>query len=197
MSDGRNDGTATGLLEFLEWAARTGEMNQSTARAWAAAVRQVLGSDADLDALDVRHLDVEAQLERFTTLNRTNYSPQSMKTYHSRFRTAVAAYTAWLDNEPWKPGKRAVRPTENPPATKPKGAAHGSFEFSGSASGVVGRRLMNYTLPLRPDLMVTLSLPVDLTTKDAERIATFIRSVAFDSDSSPASKAGHESDEGA
>ena len=36
-----------------------------------------------------------------------------------------------------------------------------------------------YDLPLRPDLLVRLTLPVDLTSADADRVANFVKSLAF------------------
>lgn len=40
-------------------------------------------------------------------------------------------------------------------------------------------RLINHTYPLRPDLLVPLSLPADLTAQEAERLAGFIRALAL------------------
>ena len=41
-------------------------------------------------------------------------------------------------------------------------------------------RTITYDLPLRPDLVVRLSLPLDLTAADAERVAGFVRSLVFE-----------------
>ena len=43
-------------------------------------------------------------------------------------------------------------------------------------------RLISYDLPLRPDLIVRLNLPHDLTMADAERVARFARALAFGHD---------------
>jgi hypothetical protein len=45
-----------------------------------------------------------------------------------------------------------------------------------SSSGV---RLVAYEVPLRPDLLVRQTLPVDLTAADADRLSAFVRSLAF------------------
>jgi hypothetical protein len=187
-----NDGTGAGLLEFLAWAAKTGQMAAATANAWAAAVRQVLAIEGDPAIVDVRELDVDALFDRFETLNRTSYSPGSMTTY--RFRSAVTAYNSWLNNEPWKPGKRTVR-------TKPAGKASATALNSAptpAASDQVPTpqhgstpRLVNYSVPLRQDLMVSLSLPADLTRSDADRIANFVRSLAFDTEPAAGSATAH------
>ena len=40
------------------------------------------------------------------------------------------------------------------------------------------RRLNNYSFPLRPDLLVPLALPVDLTLSEAERLSVFVKALA-------------------
>lgn len=39
--------------------------------------------------------------------------------------------------------------------------------------------LVDHDFPLRPDLMITIRLPVDLTSDDAERLCGFVRSLVF------------------
>lgn len=196
------EGTGAGLQDFLRWAGRTGEMNPTTAEAWAVACRRILEMTDDAENVELRDLDVDGLLSRFENLNRTKYSSGSMNTYKSRFRSAVTAYTAWLVNEPWKPNQRTVKkkddkpaspPSEpqqmTPPAVKPADAtrvqppAHEALP-----------RLVSYTIPLRPDLMVEMTLPVDLTKADAARIAAFVDSLAFTADHHPSSRAGGDRD---
>jgi hypothetical protein len=38
---------------------------------------------------------------------------------------------------------------------------------------------MTYDFALRPDLIVRVTLPVDLTTEDADRFANFVKVLAF------------------
>ncbi len=41
-----------------------------------------------------------------------------------------------------------------------------------------GIRIVNYPYPLRPGLLVSVSLPVDMTTQEAERMAAYIKTLA-------------------
>src|SRR5690348_588440 len=101
MSD--NDGTGAGLLEFLAWAGSRGEITPGTAKSIAVSTRKVLATEPDPDRVDIRNLDVADLFDRFETLNRTNYSSDSLAVYRSRFFNAVAMYVAWLDKRPdWK-----------------------------------------------------------------------------------------------
>jgi len=43
----------------------------------------------------------------------------------------------------------------------------------------VSNGIVTHHFPLRPDLMIVLELPVDLTEADAERIAGFVRGLSW------------------
>lgn len=182
------DGTGGGLDLFLEWAGRTGEMNPSTANAFRSTAGKVLAAhEQELDEIDVTRLDVEALLARWENLNRTNYSHGSLNTYKSRFRQGVAMYKAWLVKDPgWKSagksspasGTKAATKVGRPRKSKPEAP---DPQADDAPDSVVphGVRMVAYDLPLRPDLLVRLTLPVDLTKGDAARIAAFVNSLAF------------------
>ncbi len=193
------NGTGAGLLEFLEWAATRGELIPATARAIAASTRKVLEVEADPGAVKILEIDPEDLFSRFETLNRTKYTPESMTSYRSRFLNAVAMYRAWLDKRSdWKTaggwGRRAARgsgkaPRENGEVTR-RGTRKGSVVYSPPSLAKpaedlpvvpqAGTPMVPYDLPLRPGLRVRLVLPEVLTRADAERIAAFVSSLAFD-----------------
>ena len=62
-----------------------------------------------------------------------------------------------------------------PPQTGPVAAA---MDTPASAFAPLPRRLINHTYPLRPDLLVPIGLPADLTAQEADRLAAFIRALA-------------------
>lgn len=191
MSDATS-GTVEGMQGFLDWAREKGEMNASTAQALKSTVGKVVEVADDGGSAVVANLDVENLLSRWETKNKAKYKVDTLNTYKVRFRQAVALYGAWLANDPdWKaaskaansdvsinrrgkrvsadPKKRSGAPTlreQEPPIT----------EISIST---IGTRLVSYDLPLRPDLLVRLNLPVDLTRDDASRISAFVSSLAF------------------
>lgn len=197
-----SDGTAAGLLDFLEWAGSRGEINAGTASSRAVAVRRVLDIEGmPLEGIDIRGLDVDSVLDRFETLKRTDYSSDSMDVYKSRFRSSVNSYLAWLDKSPdWKrAGRPATGQGNRASATKrkinkPKNPSTGSVgadpkagladqEGTGAPAVDPGTmpRMIPYEVPLRPgtDMRVRLVLPDDLTKADADRLSRFIQSLAF------------------
>lgn len=184
-----------GLREFLDWAGSKGELNPTTAKALKGAVGKILEIEDDPSNVDIRSLDVESTLSRFEMLNRTGYSSGSMSTYKTRFRQAVNMYLAWLDKDPrWKTVVKSRRTSDSarrrsstssdvaapvlalPPSRAIVAEQVGPAETSS--------RLVTYHLPLRRDLLVQIQLPVHLTPADADRIAAFVKSLAFDDSSS-------------
>lgn len=162
-------------------AGHEGALNETTARALKGAANRVLQVEDDPDHVDLRSLDVEAVLDRFETLYRTGYTSGSMSTYKTRFRQAITMYLAWLDQDPhWKSvvKSRRTAPREDVSAVSVmSGRQRATSEVQPTDAG---HRLVTHHLPLRPDLLVRIELPVHLTRTDAERIAAFVRSLAFD-----------------
>lgn len=191
------DGTGRGLLEFLDWAGSRGEINPGTAKAFATTARQVLLIEGDYENRPLSELDLESVLSRFETLNRTQYSVSSMSTYQSRFRSACAMYLAWLDKRSdWKtlgPSAKRKSPRKDSESKRnlPKNESnHSQGEPDPGPPAPIGpvvpsERMIPYEFPLRENLRVRLILPEDLTLADANRISSFVRSLAFGEDRSP------------
>ena len=184
-----NDGTAAGLVEFLDWAESKGELPKATVANWRGAAKNVLDIEEQWEALDLHTLDLDAFLLRFENLRRTRYKVDSLNAYKGRFRKGVEAYRAWLANpggSEWK-AIAAARPTGSPTAaraSKTSGKGSGSHArpnppanapVTPSAAGVI-----DYTVPLRPGVYARLGLPENLTTKDAARLTAFVQSLAFE-----------------
>lgn len=193
-----HDGTGAGMDLFLEWAGRTGEMNVNTVNAFRSTAAKILEAGEEADGTDVTRLDVDALLGRFENLNRTKYSAGSLQTYKSRFRQAIAMYKAWLVNEPaWKAAGKAssaksangVAKSSRPRKATPRtDGAGGEAPVDQHGPAVSGVRMVAYDLPLRPDLLVRLTLPVDLNDDDAARISAFVKSLAFTAGPVPTSQ---------
>lgn len=188
------DSTGAALLSFLSWAGQRAEINPSTAAAFASACRNVLAVEEDPDSVDLRKMDLDQLIERFENKNHTKLSSASLNTYKGRFRQSVTMFLAWLDKEPnWKASlkrrpasgngsKKAATPSA-PKAVKPAASPDaGPAEPETRAperSVAPPAGLIRYQMPLRPDLLINLDLPIDLTAVDAARIANFVKSLAF------------------
>jgi hypothetical protein len=204
-----SDGTAAGLVAFLEWAGGRGEINAGTASSRAVAVRRVLEiENSPMESIDLRQLEVDDLLNRFETLKRLDYTTESMKVYKSRFRASVDAYLAWLDKRPdWKRPRRQVSVSDSgsarervytarlrvPPNRPSKASAADSLSDdsevsqSTAASPAGMTPMIPYEVPLRTggELRARLVLPADLSRADADRLCRFISSLAFELPTTP------------
>ncbi len=192
--DTQMSGTAEGLIAFLEWASRTGELSSNTAAAYKTAVTKVLEIDGEAwRETVVRDLDVDRQLDRFTRLRASRYNADSLQTYGNRFKAAVNHYSRYLDNPASfrVAGPRTVKPAggEKSPRSTGSSAARRSAGATTPSSSTDpapahdprgAADLVQYPFPLRAGLMAYLSLPRDLRRQEAERIAAFVASLAID-----------------
>jgi hypothetical protein len=186
--DPQMSGTANGLLIFLDWASRTGELSPNTAASYKTAVTQVFEIDGEAwGSTAIRELDIDRQLDRFARLRASRYNATSLRTYGNRFRAAIANYSKYIeDPTAFRAGgargprtKGTDKPVKN--AAKTAQTNHGPETGStpGTATGP-NSDLVQYPFPLRSGVMVYLSLPRDLRRGEAQRIAAFVASLAID-----------------
>lgn len=196
-------GTGQGLLEFCDRLAARGDIDPDRAKAYRTSAKKIFEVEAvDLDDINLRELDVDDLFARFAKLNKATYSDGSLKTYRSRFRLVVNMYRGWLDDDPgWKTGGGRAAPKAangsvgssrkttssrrtKAPATQLEPSQDESSEITSEKKTLPmmsssGAPLISYDLPLRHDLIIRLTLPIDLTDADADRLTAFVRSLAF------------------
>lgn len=176
---GQSDGTGKGLVEFLDYVADKGLMNKSTAQARRSAVTKVLGIDEDWESVDLRSLDLDDQTLRFETISKAELTPASLETYSSRFRSAVAEYLKYLDDpasyRPRRSQRRSSQAKRDEGSTSPRNGGRAGPDPEPQPRD----DLVTYPFPLRPRTMAYLQLPPDLRPGEAERLANFVSSLAF------------------
>lgn len=171
------DGTAQGMFEFFDWAESKHELPRSQVANWRGASKTVLAIEDDHDQLDLLTLDLDDFLRRFEIASRTKYKSDSLNAYKGRFRKAVETYRLWLEQSPeWKGAGPVARQASNGAKAKPSPRS----ASSDNAPEPIVAGMINHTFPLRPGVYARLTLPEDLTSKDAQRLANFIQSLAFD-----------------
>lgn len=168
------------LLEFLDQAGDQGLMSAATAQALAVAARNVLGVLSDDERADLRHLDIDATIRRFTNKRAKDFNPSSLNEYGRRVRRAVELFLSWCEN----PANFMIK-TRGVSALRKKEKGSGSTataaeEAATELTPVEGAGTYRTSIPVRPDLVVTLvNIPNDLTSTEAERIADFVRMLAL------------------
>jgi hypothetical protein len=181
--NGLMEGSGGGLIEFLNHASEKGMVNSNTVGALRAASKEVLSAvePEGWEAVDLRTIDVEDFATRFERLRAGRLKPESLGVYKSRFRNALQMYFKFLENPSgWRyKSERPAGPRKKPAAVLV--AAEGASAPEAQPDGRGPRAsTIDYPFPLRPGMVVTLKLPVDLTRPEAKRLAGFIDSLALD-----------------
>ncbi|MDQ0132433.1 hypothetical protein J2T08_000334 [Neorhizobium galegae] len=178
------------LLEFLDYLARKGLMNKTTASARKAAVNNVLGILDDHEATDISSIDLDDVMRRFENLNRMNYTADSLTTYKSRVRSAIEDFLSYIENP------MAFRPSKGNAGRKVQERSRAADskllkDGGGPRAQVTGLDFkppppvasLVLPIPIRADLTVYVQgLPYDLTQSEASKIANVIRAMAAGDD---------------
>lgn len=166
--------TAKALIDHWGWATKRGLMNANTAATLRAACAKVLSIFDNLDAVDVRQLDVEETLRRFKNLRGKDLKPDSIEAYEQRFRQALKSFLEYVDDPGgWKPTMRA--PERNGRAKTKEAAPKGVGAVLAPDLG--NGRAISYPFPLRDGFVAQLVLPNDLKAVDVTRITTFMNTL--------------------
>jgi hypothetical protein len=186
------DGTGAGIVSFLDWAIAKNEILENSGIALRTGVRRVLETDDTLPGEDARTMNVDDIVRRFKNKQRGGkFKDPTLNDYERRFRQAVEMYRKWLDSDPsWRPAPRkTAAPRQSKPenASKPAQALQETLAAEPTAAKAVVQtdtatwpQMVKYPYPVRPGLLAHVELPADLTASEAERVAKFVASLAFD-----------------
>ncbi|HVK40266.1 MAG TPA: hypothetical protein VNA88_17175 [Candidatus Kapabacteria bacterium] len=174
------------LLEFLDHAGQRGIMPAASAGALASAARSILGPLEPQERANLRSVNVDAAIRRFTTKRAKDMTPSSLKVYGQRVRKALDYYFSWRDDPAgFAPATRASSELKsrrsgarlNDAATPAEDAAISDVR-SQVLPVITGLMPNAYqtSLPIRPGHVVTISnIPHDLTEAEARRLGEFVR----------------------
>jgi len=182
------DGTAEGLMQFLDYVVSRGYGPASAVSPWRSAARQVLVTVEKTDNIgdvDVLGLDVADYLNRFETLAKGELKVESIDAYKRRFTRALSAYRGWIETgkPPTFRGGTARREKAGPPAEASAPGSTAAAEVAISARsqpGSGGDPMIDYPFPLRNGQVGMLRLPVRFEKADAERLAAFVRTLVLE-----------------
>jgi hypothetical protein len=178
------DGTGAGLIAFLNWTITHHELVETTASALRTGCQKVLSVEDDPDGVDLRSADLDSIIGRFKTKHRYDMKERTREQYEQRFRQSVEMYLKRLNDDPtWKPAqrKRPVAGSNGGSTTKP--AKDGTRSENPPAQQHVEQHqpgMISYPFPIRPGLQGKITLPEDLTMREANRIAAFVATLALE-----------------
>jgi hypothetical protein len=160
----------------MDYLAEKGLMNKNTASARKAALNGFLGILSPEEAQDITRLNLDEVATRFRNLKRGSFTPDSLKVYEARARTAIEDFKSFLADPPnFKP---PVATTTRAAATSKteKETAKPAMRFAGGPIEVGDADV--FPVRIRQDVVVKLvGIPADLTKPEATKIANVVHAL--------------------
>jgi hypothetical protein len=189
MSNGR---TKDDFLEFLEWLGAKGLIPANTAHGRKAVANKVLATLEPSELVDVTTLDVDDVIRRFTNKAGKRYTPDSLRTYQSRFESSISDFRAYCENPVgFRPPGRSKSPSQSASqadavngsaarrATKPKPKTEAPKSLNQEMSRASPTNIV--PVQIRENLTISVGpIPFDLTEAEAKRVANVILALARD-----------------
>jgi len=171
------DYSEAGFHGFLREAAVSGLYNPSRARARKLAAEHLLVQLKSHERTDMRLVDVDALVARFHKIQGSTIRPESLDVYRSRLKDALADFISWTDDPGgFQPRESELRATRESLKEDSPGEARAREQL---ALDPPRRPHDIFPVPLREDLVVYIqNVPLDLTPKEAEKIASVVRALA-------------------
>jgi hypothetical protein len=186
-----DDYTPDRLMAFLRDAAMQGRINPAVAKSRQSAIEQLFVELDERERADIRRIDVDRLCQRLHKLQDSSIRPEVVMVYNKRVQAALADYFAWLDNpqafssiggDGFRKEKRHA-PSDKEVAREQKALEEITLAASEWPADLVA-------VPLREDRTVYVqNLPLDLSPREAGKIARVIAALAQDADTS-----GHDED---
>jgi hypothetical protein len=178
-------GTVAGLLEYLDMLLLEGKALHGTIKPLISAIRQVFPVVSGGNWLDAKviNLNVDGYIADFAGLTRTQYSDKSIGAYRSRIKRAVEWYNNWLKDDSWTPyfeGVTLLEALKSPYQSIGNTGLQKSPEKIPAPKIETGPSMLTYPFVLRPGKVVQLTLPIDLTLKEAQRLGRYLESLSID-----------------
>jgi hypothetical protein len=169
------------LLQFLEYLGAKGLVAPPTATARRIAASRVLSVLSDEEAENVFAVDLDHLMSRFENLNRGKFTPDSLRTYRSRLKTALDDFRGYnSDPVSFRPSGRTSGKNKQIETSKPR-RKDSYVEIatpSASSSSTPAINMPNTNqlpIALRQDVVVRVfGLPFDLSKAEAQKIANII-----------------------
>ncbi len=176
------------LLKFLDYLSDKGLGKPETMKSRKIAVSRIVETVGPDEFADIRSIDVDHIMERFQNLEGTKFTPDSLRTYKSRFATSVSDFLRYKENpQGFKiSGQRQSRKRSEGGGAASKPKEKSSFVHVDANNGDQAGKFNNNTpqlelpIPIRNDCIIrVVGLPHDLKRTEAQKIANVILAMAL------------------
>lgn len=183
------DGKANSVIEYLDNLIEKGKATRGAIVPLKIAFTKVLQAvDGETwENTDVKTINVDEYMNRFANLTLGKYSNESLAAYKSRVNKAITWYLHFLAKPGWTPdvSKRTPLSKLNSKSTSKlaigKNSSQAIAVTSTSSDHIPSRtNFVTYPFPLKDGQLAQLSLPINFSSDEAERLTVFIRSLSID-----------------
>lgn len=183
-------GTAAGLFDFLDFLVKKGYATQGSVSPLVTASRKILSTveGEAFESVDVRNLDVDEYVSRFSNQTLGEYNGASLRAYGQRFRRALDWYKSYLADPNWKPEQRSIarlapkgksKRTDKPQSKRVGQGVKRDPEVAAAADQSADSQMITYPFPLKSGRIAQLVLPTNLDGEDADRLTQFVRALVL------------------
>lgn len=174
------DYTPARLVQFLRQSTIEGLLNPAVAKSRLNAVEQLFAELDENERNDLRLIDVDVLCSRFHKLHDSSIRPEVINLYNKRVNAALLDYFAWLDNPGafFSIGGDTIRKDKRYQASA-KERTHDQKALEEITLATSEQKRDIFSIPLRQDKTIYIqNLPLDLTQKEAKKIASVITALA-------------------
>lgn len=171
------------VLDFLDFLANKGLLNRGTAVSRKAAVNTLLSILSEEEAADLRALDLDDLVLRFSNLKGSEFKPESLRVYKSRLNSVLQDYARYKsDPLGFKPKISGRERSEKQSRTQADKVGSSKSEKVATPAVVQPLRSQDdetqsivFPIPIRSGVIVKVAgIPSDLTPEEAQKIGNVI-----------------------
>jgi hypothetical protein len=179
------------VMDFIGYAVEKGLVNTNTGGGWRSAASKILEDFGDDD--DLAGIDVPSEVLRYNNRHPGVLSPDSLNQYQKRVITILAEFTKYQNNPTTykgvlrgpivSKGDSAKKDGKRPPLKQlsaPDTSAVAQTEAPQHRLSAVTESSLMMPFPLRPNFLVQIIVPRDMTKDEASRLCTFISALGQD-----------------
>jgi hypothetical protein len=176
-----DDFSRQAILDFMDYLGGKGLMNKSTVASRKAAANTLLSILDEDEARDLRNLDLDGLVQRFSNLKGKSFKPESLRVYKGRLANVLKDFKNYQsDPLSFRPNVASAKRTTHKAHEEASSTESANVDRTGRDKSVQETHSeLVFPIPIRPDVIVSISgIPDDLTEKEAEKISKVVRALS-------------------
>lgn len=173
------------LVNFLRQSTIEGLLNPAVAKSRLTAVENLLAEMTEEEQKDIRQIDVDSLCARFHKLHDSSIRPEVLELYNKRMKASLVDYFSWLDDPKsfYSIGGDTIRKDKRYKMSE-KEVSFEEKALEEITLATTERATDIFSIPLREDRTIYVqNIPLDLTKKEADKIAKVIQALAMQEES--------------